>query len=154
MAGLKLKPAFQNIYQGFSSAKWGLGMISSINNYLKKTINEYDLFDYKYDNTYLQENNIFVNGKIETIMEDYYDDDGYDDEYGYYSYYGYNYNDYENDYENDNYYEYEDYNTKITKNRTRRVFNTTNDKLKRQNIRKSIHTHYGSLEIGSPKRSP
>ena len=62
MAGLKLKPAFQNIYQGFSSAKWGLGMISSINNYLKKTINEYDLFDYKYDNnTYIELKNINYN---------------------------------------------------------------------------------------------
>jgi hypothetical protein len=120
-------------------------------------------FDYKYDNTYLQENNIFVNGKIETIMEDYYDDDGYDDEYGYYSYYGYNYNDYENDYENDNYYEYEDYNTKITKNRTRRVFNTTNDKLKRQNItrHKNItrnqnhqHQHQHQIEYKNISISP
>ncbi len=59
MAGLKLKPAFQNIYQGLSSAKWGSGMINSINRFLKESTNEYELFRYEYSEKNLIEfNNI------------------------------------------------------------------------------------------------
>jgi len=91
-------------------------------------------FDYKYDNTYLKENNIFVNGKMETIMEDYYDDDGYDDyEYGYYDYYDYSYEDGDED---------EDYNTVLSNNKTRRTSNTNKPKLKNKNITRNQNKHH------------